>query len=239
MDSNIIDIRDFYQTPLGGMFRYFLKKSLDKIATPAGARTLIMGYMAPYGLNTHHTAAVMGMPARMGGISWCPLNHNDNQSVLLEPESLPFPDQTFDKIYVMHCLEYTQSPEQFLKELWRVLTPEGRIIFIVPNRRGLWARVDNSPLGHGIPYTMTQLKRLLNNNGFVPITKFRAIYFPPIKSRSVFALAHIFEWIGSKSLGKFSGIIGIEATKKVYGVSPLSQNVTLYRKIRIMEEVPA
>ena len=43
-------------------------------------------------------------------------------------------------------LEWSEKPRDLLRELWRVLAPNGRLLLVVPNRRGLWARVDTTPV---------------------------------------------------------------------------------------------
>src|SRR3546814_4031807 len=51
---------------------------------------------------------------------------------------------------------------------------------VVPNRRGLWARSDRTPLGWGHPYSAAQLSRVLRDNMFTPTRTQRALYVPPI-----------------------------------------------------------
>ena len=48
-------------------------------------------------------------------------------------------------------------------EIWRVLSGNGRLLVIAPNRRGIWARFEHTPFGHGRPYTSSQLYRLLRD----------------------------------------------------------------------------
>ena len=84
-------------------------------------------------------------------------------TALVEDERLPFPDALFDRIIVCHALEEAESPNRLLREIWRVAAPEARILIIVAHRRGLWARAESTPFGHGRPYTRTQLTRLLED----------------------------------------------------------------------------
>jgi hypothetical protein len=42
-----------------------------------------------------------------------------------------------DLALVVHGLELTDSPIEMLQEVWRVMAPQGRLILVVPNRRGL------------------------------------------------------------------------------------------------------
>ena len=44
-----------------------------------------------------------------------------------------------------------------LREIWRVMASGGQLLAVVPNRRGLWARMDTTPFGHGRPYSRSQI----------------------------------------------------------------------------------
>ena len=62
---------------------------------------------------------------------------------------LPFPDLAFDRILVIHGVEPYGHDERLLRELWRVLKDDGRLLVVAPNRMGLWAHVDSTPFGQG------------------------------------------------------------------------------------------
>jgi hypothetical protein len=66
-----------------------------------------------------------------------------------------------------------------LRELWRVMAPQGRVIFIVPNRRGMWARFDSTPFGHGRPFSRQQLTNMLSDQLFSPTRWANALFVPP------------------------------------------------------------
>ena len=55
----------------------------------------------------------------------------------------------------------SHDAESILREAWRVLAAGGRLLAVVPNRRGLWARMDTTPFGHGRPYSRPQITYLL------------------------------------------------------------------------------
>lgn len=50
-----------------------------------------------------------------------------------QAEKLPFKDNTFDYIVCIGSLEHFDSPEKALKEMSRVIKPNGRILIRVPN----------------------------------------------------------------------------------------------------------
>src|SRR3546814_11052484 len=99
---------------------------------------------------------------------------------LVEETDLPLPDYSIDRVLLAHGLENADSLRALLREIWRVLTGDGRVLVVVPNRRGLWARSDRTPLGWGHPYSAAQLSRVLRDNMFTPTRTQRALYVPPI-----------------------------------------------------------
>jgi SAM-dependent methyltransferase len=42
-------------------------------------------------------------------------------------------DESFDTVYASHCLEHMRDPHEALFNWWRVLRPEGHLIFAVPD----------------------------------------------------------------------------------------------------------
>jgi SAM-dependent methyltransferase len=70
------------------------------------------------------------------GISTMPVN----QSVSLhcEFDALPFPNASVDLVVLPHSLELARDPHQALREVERVLVPEGRVIIVGFNPMSLW-----------------------------------------------------------------------------------------------------
>jgi SAM-dependent methyltransferase len=60
---------------------------------------------------------------------------------------------------LVHALEHAENPREMLMELWRVLAPGGRLVIVVPNRRGMWARFEHTPFGTGRPFSRGQITR--------------------------------------------------------------------------------
>ncbi|MDP3372521.1 MAG: methyltransferase domain-containing protein [Candidatus Paracaedibacteraceae bacterium] len=217
---DVVDFRDFYATPLGAVVRSdvcaLIHKMWPNFDVPSLNQkhkdiTLTYGYPLPYlSESSHHLAF---MPASIGVIGWpknCP------RTALIEEDLFPLPDQSVDRLLVIHGLEISHNPTDLLEECRRVLVPEGRLLIITPNRRGLWARRDATPLGRGLPYTMTQLSRLLRGASLTPTQFMRTLYTPPIDSNFAVSMQSLFEKMGEFMIPKFSGLIAIEAVKTVY-----------------------
>ena len=52
-------------------------------------------------------------------------------------EHLPFPSGCFDRVIMMDALHHVIDQKQTVGELWRVLTPGGRLLILEPNIRKL------------------------------------------------------------------------------------------------------
>ncbi len=89
-------------------------------------------------------------------------------------EGLPFPDDAFDHVLCTETLEHVPDDAAVLRELLRVLKPDGTLVISVPDEyseRLLWRfseRYYNTPGGHVRIYRRRQIRRLLRENGAVP-----------------------------------------------------------------------
>ena len=61
-----------------------------------------------------------------------------------------------------------------------MLAPGGRLVIVVPNRRGVWARFEHTPFGNGRPFSRGQLTSLLREANFTPGGVGRRPVFPAV-----------------------------------------------------------
>jgi hypothetical protein len=139
-------------------------------------------------------------------------------------------------VLLVHGLECTEQLRPMLQEVWRVLTGNGRLLVVVPNRRGLWARFDRTPFGHGHPYSPSQLSRVLRANMFTPTETTRALYVPPYPWRVVLRSAYGLEDIGARWFKQLGGVVIIEASKQIYATT---KPPPLRARARALLPVPA
>ena len=107
-----------------------------------------------------------------------------------------------------------------LRELWRVLAPEGRMVVICTHRAGLWSQTDATPLGAGRPYSRGQLTHLFEQTLFEPLAWSRALYVPPINWLLGPRTADAFEHTGERLFKGFGGVIMAEVIKHIGAVRP-------------------
>ena len=138
---------------------------------------------------------------------------------LSDDTDLPLPDQSVDRVLLVHALEHSEHVRPMLREIWRVLSGGGRLLVVVPNRRGIWARFDRTPFGHGHPYSTGQLTRLLKDNMFMPLQTAGALLLPPLRSRMMWSSWQALENLGQRWFPSFAGAVLIEANKQIYAAS--------------------
>src|SRR5881394_533504 len=222
MSIDVIDLSDFYSQRLGIVARRLINRGIHARWPHAqGQRVLGLGYPTPYlGLFREDSERCIAfMPAAQGVLKWP--TAKPALATLVDEFSLPLPDAAVDRVLLVHALEMSDDPEGLLREVWRVLAPSGRLMAIIPNRRGVWTRTDNTPFGHGRPYSRSQITHLLREAWFTPTAWSAALYLPPIAHNWFLRSAVAWERAGATISAPFAGVHIVEATKQVYRAIPV------------------
>ncbi len=228
MFPDVVDLRDFYETSLGQVARRMIRQRARAIwPNLTGMSLLGVGYATPYlRIFQDEAARVIGiMPASQGVLHW-PRDAR-NLVALAEESELPLADFSIDRVMLVHAVECTEQLRPMLREIWRVLAGSGRLLVVVPNRRGIWARSDRTPFGQGHPFSTSQLSRLLRDSLFTPVQSATALFVPPTRSRMLLASARAWEQIGARWFQTFAGAIMVEAEKQIYAATPLRRPARL------------
>jgi SAM-dependent methyltransferase len=221
MSIDVVDLRDFYVQRLGAVARHLVGRAVRRRWEDSrGQRVLGIGYATPYlGLFREEAERTLAfMPAAQGVVKWP--SAKPALSALVDEFELPLPDAAVDRVLLVHSLEMSNDPTALLREIWRVLASGGRLLAVVPNRRGLWARMDTTPFGHGRPYSRTQIMNLLREAWFTPVDWSEALFVPPIQGGWFLRSAVAWERVGAVVSSPFAGVHIVEATKQVYRAIP-------------------
>lgn len=216
MPQDVRQLADFYHAPLGQLARRTLLRQIRAFWPDlTGRRVLGYGFAIPYlRIFSEAERCIAAMPSHLGVIAW---PKKKNAAVLCQEDCLPFPDVMFDRILIVHGLEAAESLRPLLRQLWRVLAPEGRILLVASNRASLWAQVERSPFGQGRPFSKTELDGLLKGALFEPCRWERALYAPPLQS--VTRSGAGWEKIGGRLFPGIGGVHLVEATKSLYAAA--------------------
>lgn len=236
---DVIDLKLFYTSPSGHMAEHVIARGISRIWPPATDECVLgIGFTQPF-LEPYRESAqrIMAlMPAAQGAMHW-PLGHKTRNLTFLADEcDIPLPDESVSRVLVVHALENTEQRTHMMREIWRVLAPNGRLLVVAPNRRGVWARMPISPFAHGSPFSAPQLRKLLRENRFTPYEAHYALFTPPTRQEWLLKCARVFEFTGKRFFPLFSGVILMEGEKQIYAALP--QRVTS-RKQEIPYPSPA
>lgn len=223
MYLDAIDLREFYTSRLGRQTRAKLRLKINHVwPKVTDDRVLGIGYPTPFldAFITDAERVLAFMPASQGVFRW-PQN-DASATALITDNMLPLPDAAVDRVLLTHSLEMTDNPRELLSEIWRVLSPGGRLLVVVPNRSGLWARMENSPFGYGRPFSRGQLNKLMREALFSPVGWVSALHTPPVE-RSTFVTSKWMESWGERFWSRLSGVFLMEATKELYQGIPVAK----------------
>lgn len=145
------------------------------------------------------------------------------QLQLAEAETLPFGDNTFDLALSVLSLEFVNSPQDAVSEMFRVIRPGGRLVIGTLNKYSLWAfkRTAGRVLGLAEHVKATYLSKrhlehLLLSAGGRDLAWRRAIYFPPINKAVFLNFASLIEKAGHTLLCPTGAFLAVKASKPLY-----------------------
>lgn len=239
MALDVVDLREFYISPLGRHVRALLRERIARIWPDVKGETLLaLGYATPLLRPWVGRAGrlLAMMPAAQGVVYWP--KEGPNGACLADLAQLPLPDESINRIVCLHALETASEPDEVLREVWRVLGAGGRVLVIVPNRRGFWAHHDSTPFGAGQPYSSGQLRALLRDQGFLVERSWHALYMPPCSGRFWRTLSAAIERVVGFFAPAFGGLLMIEASKQLYAPT-LVKSRTSGRRLVLPLSFPA
>jgi SAM-dependent methyltransferase len=129
MNDQIIGLRGWFKTPPGRYLLAWERAQLDlAVANMFGFHALQLG------LTELDALAANRMPHR-----WLATSAPDPRSAFVTDfAALPFPAHSLDLVVLPHSLELSADPHTTLREVERVLVPEGRVVICGLNPASLW-----------------------------------------------------------------------------------------------------
>jgi SAM-dependent methyltransferase len=175
---------------------------------------------------------------------FCAQRQGSGVSLVADPEELPLESDSVDAIIAHHCLEFATHPHQVLREIQRVLTPQGQLLAIGFNPYSLLGskiqlrKVVGDALWSACqPVSEHRLTDWLRLLGFEVQGAFRLYGLPPTgRGRLRRVLARGDRWIARHNL-PLGGVYILHATKQVAGLHR-PRRLLLPRRSRLVGLVP-
>ena len=130
-------------TPPGAYLLAWEQQHLDAaVADVFGFHALQLGLPALDALRNNrmpHRWLAVDVAHRLGGSAPSPRAGDRAVALNCDFDALPFDSQSLDLVVLPHALELARDPHQTLREVERVLMPEGRVVIIGFNPTSLWS----------------------------------------------------------------------------------------------------
>jgi SAM-dependent methyltransferase len=214
---DVVTLREFYRSPFGARVGQSLAVRLKGFATAKKGQTVMgLGFALPYlpMFEAEDGATLAFMQARQGVLPWP--SGEDVRAALVDECELPLLESVVDLALVVHGLELAETPREMLHEIWRVLSPQGKLVLVVPNRRSFWSSSEASPFADGQPFSRGQLADLLKEARFTITRWDQALHFLPSPRAWATAAAPAMEAVTRRIAPRLSGVIIVEVEKQVY-----------------------
>ena len=206
-------LQDWFATSLG---RYLLEKEqayLDDVTPDIfGFHALQLGMPEVDLLRASRIAHRMRIAA------------SDHPDVFAKSDELPLATQSIDLVVLPHVLEFTGEPHAILREVDRVMMPEGRLVIVGFNPWSLWGlRRTVGPSRDEYPWngsfvSLLRVKDWLALLGF-DVSAGRLVgYAPPFASESVRRRFAFMEPAGDRWWAVGGAVYMLQAIKRVRGM---------------------
>jgi SAM-dependent methyltransferase len=230
---DVVTFREFYASAFGQRVATSLSARLARFAPRRkDQRVMGLGFAPPYLplFETEDATTLAFMQARQGVTRWP--NAEPSKAALVDECELPLLESVIDVALVVHGLELSEAPLEMLHEIWRVLAPQGKLLLVVPNRRGLWSASDATPFGDGRPFSRGQIANLLKEARFTVTRWDSGLHFLPSSQSWAVTAAPVMEAIGRKLATRLAGVIIVEAEKQVYAFTSGKRARRLVSRLR-------
>ena len=144
--------------------------------------------------------------------------------------ALPFASASLDLVLLPHGLEFSSHPHQVLREVERVLVPEGNVIVSGFNPYSLWGARRLAARGRGVfPWqgqylSVRRLKDWFALLGFETQAAVFGCYAPPAIQQRWLERWNFMDRAGSRSWPFLGGVYILQAVKRVMGMRLIVPN---------------
>lgn len=141
-------------------------------------------------------------------------------------DQLPVKTDSVDLVVLPHVLETHRDPHRVLREIDRILVPEGHVVIVGVNPWSLWGVRRWLPWRRSVLWenqfiSPTRVKDWLALLGFEQTSVATFFFKPPIKQRALLRKLGVLEKLGQKLWPAFGGVYIFVARKRVSTLTPV------------------
>lgn len=220
-------LRNWYQTPIGAYLAEQEAANLDNVLSNMfGYHLIQLGY--PGNGNLFPNSRIPHRMVLDRDYECLKIRANLNATVLGGmAEDLPLATDAIDVVVLPHTLEYVGDPHQVLREVDRVLIPEGHVVILGFNPFSLW-RLWKALLGWrkqppwcGRFIGVLRVKDWMSLLGFDVIHVRHFFHRPPISRMKLLSRLGVLEKLGKRFWPMMGGVYVLVARKRVVTLTPI------------------
>jgi SAM-dependent methyltransferase len=201
------------ERPLSSLFGYYLVQ----IGSPAPELDLLRYSPAKSKLILDQTQAGLSLQA--------------------DPRYLPLATDSVDGVVMHHALDFAVDPHRILREVDRVLIPEGKLLIVGFNPWSLWGgrrllhlRAPQPPwTGHF--FTVKRVSDWLLLLGFDLLSVDYVNFRPPLQNHALMQRLAFLEVLGGKAWPLLGGVYVLEAVKRTLTLTPIKPKWQIRKKV--------
>jgi SAM-dependent methyltransferase len=220
-DSNDIcrQLECWYQKPAG---RYLLEREQALVAQQLDK---VFGYhLLQLGVTGNQP---LGLDTALNHKIYATLIGGPGTGLMSELDSLPFPNDSIDAVVVHHCMEFADNPHQLLREVQRILAPQGHVVVVgfnpwSPVGAGLRIRryLPQQLWRHARPMGVHRLRDWLHLLGSEVESVAYTYSFPPVGGERLHHGLARLDGFTSRHNWLTGGVYVLHAQKQVSGLTP-------------------
>ena len=158
-------------------------------------------------------------------------------SLQADPRYLPLASDSVDGVVMHHALDFAADPHRILREVERILIPEGKLLIIGFNPWSLWGgrrlfhlRSQQPPWnGHFFPVRRVSDWLLLL--GFDLLSVDYLNFRPPLQNHTLMQRLVFLENLGGKAWPLLGGVYVLEAVKRTLTMTPIKPKWQIRKKV--------
>jgi SAM-dependent methyltransferase len=214
-------VADWFETRLGQALLAQEQACLEQMAAS------VFGYHAvQIGVTSPHFELLRQSPARnrilLDSGSWQPAVH-----IRADPRFLPLASDSIDGVMLPHTLDFSPDPHQLVREVERILIPEGKVVLSGFNPWSLWgvSRLFHRRWGRmpwcGHFFSPKRVQDWFSLLGFDLEEMVYLHYRPPMHNQMLMQKLHFMERVGRRAWPMLGGVYVMQAVKRTATMTPI------------------
>ena len=155
-----------------------------------------------------------------------PLNTNNN-AVSARAHELPFDARSIDIAILPHTLDFADDPHKILREIDRVLSPDGHVVIVGFNPYSFWglrhffSRKRKQVPWNASYFSATRIKDWVSLLGYEIQSTQPLFHRPPLKNQKFMHRLFFLEKLGSRLWPQAAAVYVIVAKKQMLAMTPI------------------